>query len=237
MDRRQFLKTVAVGAGTALVPSAVFAFVTEKSFHPGFDGKRFSLVWRGDNYHCYYTDKTFIVAHKAEGVLPVPANCPDPNYTYLKENSFDHLLDKNRITIETEKLLEMIYKSGSGKTPYQFYKEEPASVEFELIRTRFEAIDGVAGGRLRRATNKGQVSLIVNRYNQNPDTDLYSNIRYFYSKYHQSWVGANIDSIRNMLKSAPSTVSMAFNDKILSFASPDGSWAAFLAVLINSSHF
>lgn len=211
MDRRQFLKTVALGAGAALVPSTVFAF--NPSFDPGFKGKRFSLVWRGDNYHCYYTDKTFVVAHKARGFIPAPADCPDPTYQTLKKNSFEHLLDKDkdRIVIQKKKLLEMIDKSGNKDTPHQSFMD-PSMPEID------------------------RVLLVVNRYGIRQPK-----FRYFIGKCapmaevsspnRRVWVGMNIDSIRMMLKSAPDTILMAFNDKTLCLTNHDRSWAAFLAVL------
>lgn len=220
MDRRQFLKTIALGAGAALVPSTVFAF--DLPFDPGFEGKRFSLVWQGDNYHCYYTDKTFVVAHKAKGFLPPPKDLLDPTYQILKKSAFERLKDKDRIIVQKKKLLEMIEKSGNGKTPDQNLLDNG-----DILDSHFGDITADDHG-----THLDRVILAVNRYNRNPDNNLYSNIRRFYSKQHKNWVGVDIDNIRMMLKSAPDTILMTFDDKVLSFVSQDGSWVSFLATLI-----
>jgi hypothetical protein len=151
------------------------------------------------------------VAHKAKGSLPHPADCPDLNLSHLKKNSFDHLLDKNRISIKTKQLLEMIDKSGNTETKYQTYTDVG------------EVLDLYPGDCVDRLTGVGLLSVL--RYTGCPD------YRYFTSKYREEWTGVNINAVRNMLKSAPPTISMALNNKTLSFASPDGSWAAFLAVL------
>lgn len=225
MDRRQFLKAATLGVGATLVPSTLFA----APFDPGFVGKRFSLVWDGDNYHCYFTDKTFVVAHKAKGLLPPYKGCPDPTYQILKENSFEHLRNKDRIVIRKKKLLEMIERSGNDKTPYNFYREEQETDKFVLLKDNFAAYYGLAGGELRRAVKNKQVSLIVNHFD--PSQDRYPNYRYFYGKYHPHWTSVNIDNLRLMLRSAPDIIFLAFNNKTLSITSLNGSWVAFLSVV------
>ena len=212
LNRRQFLKTVALGAGAALVPSTALAFITEKPFDPGFKSKKISLVWRGDNYHCHYTDKTFVVAHKAKGVLPVPDNCPDPTFSFLKKNSFDRLLDKNRVTIKTKTLLKMIDDYGYHETEYQAYTDLG------------EVLDLHPGDCVDSLTGVSLLSFI--RY------PCFSDHRYLTSNSHQEWVVVNVDTIRIMLKSAPSIISVAFNKTTMNFASLDGSWAAFFTVSV-----